>query len=266
MLMNRRFTTVNVLSFFESLEPCEIGIEACGGAHQWGRTLISYGHQVKMMPAQFVKPFVKTNKNDAADARAIVEAMGRPDMRFVEIKSTEQQSVLMAHGVREQLVKQRTQTANALRSHLVEFGVVCRKGIRYVSTLCEIVRLQEDPRIPRQAYALLTLLVDQLESLEIAIKEAESEINAYFKQNEACQRLAEVPGIGVLTATALVATLGRARQFHGGHHLAAYLGLVPKQHSSGEKCNSFNKAIVLIDRFNDTLANARTTIIDDITG
>ncbi len=143
-LMNRRFTATGALSFFESLPSCEIGIEACGGAHQWGRELTLMGHQVKMMPAQYVKPFVKTNKNDAADARAIVEAMGRPDMRFVKIKSTEQQSVLPAHQVRSQLIRQRTQTANAMRSHCAEFGVVYLQGVRHVYEICEMVRMRED--------------------------------------------------------------------------------------------------------------------------
>lgn len=235
MLLSRRFTRLKALDFFASLEPCEIGIEACGGAHHWGRVLTEMGHQVKMMPAQFVKPFVKTNKNDAADARAIVEAMGRPDMRFVEIKTTEQQSVLLAHGVRAQLIKQRNQTANALRSHCAEFGVVCRKGIGHVKQIVQLVREQQDPRIPRQAYALLILLADQIDALGQAIEAAEQDIKAYFRQNEACQRLAAVPGIGELSATALVATVGNAGQFRGGRHLAAYLGLVPKQHSSGEK-------------------------------
>lgn len=234
-LMNRRFTTTKALGFFESLESCEIGIEACGGAHQWGRALAEMGHEVKMMPAQYVKPFVKTNKNDAADAQAIVEAMVRPDMRFVGIKSTEQQSVLLAHQIRSQLIKQRTQTANALRSHCAEFGAVYRKGIRHVYGICEMVRKQEDRRIPRRAYVLLGLLVDQFESLGRAIGEAEAQIRAYFKRSEVCQRLAAIPGIGVLSATALVATIGDVRQFRSGRHLAAWLGLVPRQHSSGEK-------------------------------
>ena len=234
-LMNRRFTRAKALSFFETLAPCEVGIEACGGAHHWGRVLTLNGHQVKMMPAQYVKPFVKTNKNDAADARAIVEAMDRPDMRFVQVKTTDQQTVLLAHGVREQLIKQRTQTVNALRSHLAEFGVIYPKGIQHVNRICELVRERQEPEVPRFAYRLLDLLVDQIESLDKSIIAAERDINEFFKRSEACQRLAEIPGIGVLTATALVATIGDARQFQGGRHLAAYLGLVPKQHSSGEK-------------------------------
>ena len=234
-LLNRRFRTAGALSFFESLESCEIGIEACGGAHHWGRTLTGMGHQVRMMPAQYVRPFVKTNKNDAADAQAIVEAMVRPEMRFVEIKSAEQQSVLLAHQVRSQLIRQRTQTANALRSHCAEFGVVYRKGIGHVAGICEMVRKQADHRIPSQAYGLLSVLVDQFESLARAIGEAEAQIRSYFRQSEVCQRLASVPGIGVLTATALVASIGHAGQFRSGRHLAAWLGLVPKQHSSGEK-------------------------------
>ena len=169
------------------------------------------------------------------DARAIVEAMDRPDMRFVQVKTTDQQTVLLAHGVREQLIKQRTQTVNALRSHLAEFGVIYPKGIQHVNRICELVRERQEPEVPRFAYRLLDLLVDQIESLDKSIIAAEQDINEFFKRSEACQRLAEIPGIGVLTATALVATIGDARQFQGGRHLAAYLGLVPKQHSSGEK-------------------------------
>ena len=156
-------------------------------------------------------------------------------MRFVEIKSTELQSVLLAHQVRSQLIRQRTQTANALRSHCAEFGAVYRKGIRHVYGICEMVRKREDRRIPSQAYLVLSVLVDQFESLGQAIDEAEAQIRAYFKCSEDCQRLAAVPGIGILSATALVATIGDAGQFRSGRHLAAWLGLVPRQHSSDEK-------------------------------
>ena len=176
------------------MHSCEIGIEACGGAHQWGCDLTFMVHQVKMIPVKYVKPFVKTNKNDAVDARAIVEVMGRLDMRFVEMKSTEQQSVLLVHQVRSQLIKQRTQTANAMRSHCAESGVVHHQGVCNAYEICEMIRMRAVPRIPCQAYALLSLLADQFESLGQAIGKAEAQIRAYFKRNEICQRLAAVPG------------------------------------------------------------------------
>lgn len=235
-VMNRRFSRTKALEFFQKLNPsCIIGLEACSGAHNWGRILEELGHQVRMMPAQYVQPFVKTNKNDAADAQAVYEAMGRPTMRFVSIKSESQQSVLLAHRVREQLIKQRTQTINALRSHCAEFGVVCPKGGWNAKTLVALVEAKEDRRIPQSAYPMLKLLADQLKVLKKQIFKTEKQIEQCYRTNEACQRLGEIPGIGIIGATALAAAIGDAKQFRSGRHLAAFLGLVPKQWSSGGK-------------------------------
>ncbi len=233
--MNRRFSRAKALEFFDQLKPCVIGMEACGGAHHWGRILEQLGHQVRMIPAQYVKAYVKTNKNDAADAQAVYEAMCRPGMRYVKIKSEEQQAVLLAHRVREQLIKQRTQTVNAMRAHCAEFGVLCAKGGWNAKRLVALIEAGENRQIPQAAYEMLRVLSDHLQVLNKKIAQTEAQIKEYFKADEACQRLAEIPGIGVLTATCLVATVGDAGQFYNGRHLAAFLGLVPKQWSTGGK-------------------------------
>ena len=234
-VMNRRFSRNKAMKFFESLPPCMIGMEACSSSHHWARSLIRMGHQVRMMPAQYVKPFVKTQKNDFVDAEAIVEAMLRPNMRFVEVKSEEQQSVLLAHRLREQLIKQRTQTINAIRGHCAEFGLVCPKGAWKVVELEEIIEDEEDARLSKPARELLLVMVEHLRMIRREMKQIEDKIKVFLDENEACQRLAEIPGIGIMTATALVATVGDARQFRSGRHLAAFLGLVPRQHSTGGK-------------------------------
>ena len=159
-VMNRRFSRNKAMKFFESLPPCMIGMEACSSSHHWARSLIRMDHQVRMMPAQYVKPFVKTQKNDFVDAEAIVEAMLRPNMRFVEVKSEEQQSVLLAHRLREQLIKQRTQTINAIRGHCAEFGLVCPKGAWKVVELEEIIEDEEDARLSKPARELLLVMVE----------------------------------------------------------------------------------------------------------
>ena len=197
------------------------------------RSLIRMGHQVRMMPAQYVKPFVETQKIDFVDAEAIVEAILRPNIRFVEIKSEEQQSVLLAHRLRERLIKQRTQTIHAIRGHYAEFGLVCPNGAWKVVELEEIIEDEEDARLSKLARELL--LVEHLRMIRREMKQIEDKIKVFLDENEACQRLAEIPGIGIMTATALVATVGDARQFRSGRHLAAFLGLVPRQHSTGGK-------------------------------
>ena len=174
-------------------------------------------------------------KNDFVDAEAIIEAMLRPNMRFVEVKSEEQQSVLLAHRLREQLIKQRTQTINAIRGHCAEFGLVCPKGAWKVVELEEIIEDEEDARLSKPARELLLVMVEHLRMIRREMKQIEDKIKVFLDENEACQRLAEIPGIGIMTATALVATVGDARQFRSGRHLAAFLGLVPRQHSTGGK-------------------------------
>lgn len=224
-----------VVGFFAKLPACLVGMEACGSAHHWARTLQAFGHDVRLIAPQFVKPFVKTNKNDAADAEAICEAMLRPTMRFASIKSPEQQGVLMLHRTRELLVRQRTQLINALRGHCGEFGIVVAQGAGKVTELIEIIDNRDDERIPGPARQALGFLVDQLRMVQAQIGGLEKELLAWHRSNEASRRLATIPGVGVITATALVATIGDASQFTCGRQLAAWLGLVPKQNSTAGK-------------------------------
>jgi transposase len=224
-----------VLVFFAGLSPCLIGLEACASAHYWARELQALGHEVRLIPPQYVKPFVKTNKNDASDAEAICEALIRPTMRFAAVKSVEQQSVLMLHRARELLVRQRTMLINALRGHCGEFGLVVAQGAPKVAELIEVIEDPEDERLPTLAREALGSLVSQLRMVQAQVVGLEMKLKAWHRTNEASRRLATIPGVGVITATALVATIGDASQFHSGRQLAAWLGLVPRQHSSGGK-------------------------------
>jgi len=224
-----------VLPFFGNLVACRIGMEACGSAHYWARKLEKLGHSVKLMAPQFVKPYVKTNRNDAADAEAICEAVSRPNMRFVPIKNGEQQAVLALHRARQGFVTARTAQANQIRGLLSEYGIVIPQGLSHVSKrLSEILEDGENdlPGVFRQ---LLQRLGDHLRELHRQVGELELQIQLWHRQHEASCRLAQIPGIGPLTASALVASVGNAKSFANGRQLAAWLGLVPRQHSSGGK-------------------------------
>jgi transposase len=234
-VLKRRLARGKVLEFFANLPACLVGLEACAAAHYWARELTKLGHEVRLMPPQYVKPYVKRNKHDAADAEAICEAVQRPGMRFVPVKEEGQQSLLMLHRVREQLLKQRTATTNALRAHLAEFGVVAARGRRGLRELLTAVADQEDRRLPPLARELLQTLAEHLRGLEERTAEIDRRLLEAARADAACARLAAVPGIGPVVATALVATVGDARTFASGRHLAAWLGLVPRQHSSGGK-------------------------------
>ena len=234
-VVRKKLRRGQVLVFFAGLPPCLIGLEACASAHHWARELQALGHEVRLIPPQYVKPFVKTNKNDASDAEAICEALIRPTMRFATVKSAEQQSVLMLHRARELLVRQRTMLINALRGHCGEFGIVVAQGTSKVTALIEMIEDGEDERLPRLARAALGSLVEQLRMIQTQIHGLEKKLLAWHRSNEASRRLEAIPGVGVITATALVATIGDASQFRCGRQLAAWLGLVPRQHSSGGK-------------------------------
>ena len=231
----RKLRRNQVRDFFASLPPCLVAMEACGGAHHWGRCFRDLGHEVRLIPPQFVKPFVKTNKNDASDAEAISEAVLRPTMRFANLKSEDQQSILILHRVREMLVRQRTMLMNALRGHCTEFGIIVAQGPAHVSKLVDLVLDEGDESLPDLARQALRPLVDQLAGLKAELKALEKKLNAWHRTNAASLRLAAMPGVGVITATALVATLGDARQFKSGRQMAAFLGLVPNQHTTGGK-------------------------------
>jgi len=234
-VVRKKLRRGQVLGFFAGLSPCLLGLEACASAHYWARELHALGHDVRLIPPQYVKPFVKTNKNDASDAEAICEALVRPTMRFAAVKSAEQQSVLMLHRARELLVRQRTMLINALRGHCGEFGIVIAQGASKVTALIEMIEDPEDNRLPALACAALGSLVGQLRMVQAQIVGLEKKLMTWHRANEASRRLATIPGVGVITATALVATIGDASQFHSGRQLAVWLGLVPRQYSSGGK-------------------------------
>lgn len=212
-----------------------MGMEVCATAHHWARQLIELGHEVKLMPPRYVKPYVKRNKNDAADAEAICEAVTRPTMRFVSVKGAEQQSVLMLHRTRELLVRQRTMIINAIRAHMAEFGVVAPVGVPQIRKLLTVIADTEDGRLPDIARRCLDGLAQQFFSLQNEISTLEGRIHAWHRSNEASLRLETIPGIGPITASALVASIADPEVFKNGRELAAWIGLVPKQNSSGGK-------------------------------
>ena len=222
----------NVLDYFRTLPPCSVGIEACATAHYWARELMALGHEVRLMPPAYVKPFVKRNKTDAADAEAIAEAVMRPTMRFVPVKSAEDQAMLMLHRVRELLVRQRTMLATALRAHLAEFGIIAPQGIHRVERLAAEVH---DAAVPPLAREALMLLVDELASVWRRIDALEKKLVALHRTNELSRRLTTIPGIGPITAMAIASTVPNPSMFRSGREFAAWLGLTPKSHSSGGK-------------------------------
>jgi len=234
-VLRKQLKRDQVVAFFANLPPCLIGMEACSGAHHWARKLQALGHRVKLMAPQVVKPYVKSNKNDAADAEAICEAVTRPSMRFVPIKNIEQQSVLAQHRVRQSFVKARTAQANQIRGLLAEYGLVVPQGIAYIAK--RVPDLIEDAanELPGAFRLLIDRLLEQLKVLDRQVGEIELQIKAWHRTNDVSRRLEKVPGIGPLTATALAASVGDARNFDNGRQLAAWLGLVPRQHSSGER-------------------------------
>lgn len=234
-VLRKRLRRSEVLTFFARLPSCLIGLEACATAHYWARELRAVGHEVRLMPAQYVKAYVKRNKNDAADAEAICEAVQRPTMRFVPIKTAEQQAALLVHRGRERLVRQRTALVNALRAHLAEFGVIAPLGLRNVASLIAIVRDESDARLPDLARKVLRVLAGQVEQLQAAVAAMEEQLTAWHKSNPVSQRLATIPGIGPIIATAIASTVVEASGFRSGREFAAWLGLVPRQHSTGGK-------------------------------
>ena len=235
VVLRKRLARGRVLAFFANLPRCLIGLEACGGAHYWARELSRLGHEVRLMPPQYVKAYVKTNKHDAADAEACCEAVQRPGMRFVPVKSADQQALLMLHRVRDQLISQRTATINALRGHLAELGIVAAQRQAGVRALLAVLGDLEDDRIPPLARELLQTLAAQLRDLADRIAELDRRLVALTRHDPICRALCEVPGVGPVIATAVAATVPDATSFRSGRHLAAWLGLVPRQRASGGK-------------------------------
>jgi transposase len=234
-VLRKRLRRGQVLAFFSRIPRCVVGLEACATGHYWARELGALGHEVRLMPAQYVKAYIKRNKHDAADAEAICEAVGRPTMRFVPVKTADQQATQLLHRGREQLVRQRTMLVNALRAHLAEFGVVAAQGLRKVGELIAIISDDGDRRLPAVARQVLRVLANQIEQVEAAVAALERQLLAWHNSNPVSQRLASIPGIGPIIATAIATTVADPTVFRSGREFAAWLGLVPRQNSTGGK-------------------------------
>lgn len=236
-VLKKQLRRDQMATFFVNLPPCLIGMEACSSAHHWARKLQGMGHTVRLMAPQFFKPYVKSNKNDAADAEAICEAVGRPNMRFVPVKNVEQQAVLALHRVRQGFVKARTAQANQIRGLLGEFGMIIPQGIGYIASRVPDLIEDASNELPGTFRLLVQRLLDHLKELDRQVDELEAQILAWHRSSELSCKLAQVPGIGPITASALVASIGDAKNFDNGRQVGAWLGLVPRQHSSGGKSN-----------------------------
>ena len=232
---NRPLRRAQMIPFFAKLEPCLIGMEACGTSHYWGRELRALGHEVKLMPPAYVKPYVKRGKSDAADAEAICEAVTRPTMRFVEVKSAEQQAILCQHRARTIMVGQRTQLSNVIRGLIGEFGITIRRGLESIRHFAEDIESGTVPDIPAIGQEIIASLCDQLLCLHKRIIKLDKDIAAAGKTDHRIKLLQTIPGIGPINASAIVATIGSAHQFKSGRDLAAWIGLTPLNKSSGGK-------------------------------
>src|ERR1700734_3952260 len=235
VVIRRQLKRRYVLAFFEKLQPCLVGIEACASSHHWSRELQALGHTVRLMPPAYVKPYVKRHKNDAIDAEAICEAVTRPNMRFVATKTSEQQSCLTLHRTRHLFIRQQTAVINAIRAHLAEFGIVAPVGRQGVEQLLGVVSDASDKRLPDVARACVAALGAHLQRLKVQILEFDRMIRAWHRSSEASRRLDDIPGVGPVLATALVASVADPRAFRSGLDFSAWIGLVPKQSSSGGK-------------------------------
>jgi transposase len=237
MVFSRRLTRAKLLEFFAAQPRCIVALEACGGAHHWAREIASLGHEVKLIPPAYVKPFVKRNKNDAVDAEAICEAAQRPSMRYAAIKTEAQQAAGMVFRTRDLLVRQRTQLINAIRGHLTEFGWVAPKGPSHVSVLASLLEEGEEigASLPEAARMMFLVMTGQLEQLNEQVALLDKEIARRAREDEAARRLMTIPGIGPITATALLVLAPPVEGFARGRDFAAWLGLTPRQHSTGGK-------------------------------
>lgn len=232
---NRPLRRNRIVPFFENLPPCLVGMEACASSHYWARELTKLGHDVRLMAPSYVKPYVKRGKSDAADAEAICEAVTRPTMRTVPIKSEDQQALLSQHRARELLIRQRTQLSNSIRGLIGEFGHVLRKGLKYVRDFVEDMKVEKGPNLPDIARNVITSLCEQLASLDHRIDLLDREIFAASGRDERAKLLQTIPGVGPVTAAAIIATVGDARAFRSGRDFAAWIGLTPMNKSSGGK-------------------------------
>jgi len=235
VVIRQQLRRSRVLGFFGKLSPCVVGIEACASSHHWSRELQALGHAVRLMPPAYVKPYVKRQKNDAADAEAICEAVQRPTMRFVPTKTADQQACLMLHRTRHLFIRQQTALINSMRAHLAEFGIVAPVGRNGVEKLLDVVADPDDERVPDIARECLRALGSQLQGLKVRILEFDRRIKAWHRSSETSRRLDDLPGVGPALATALVASVPDPKVFRSGRDFSAWIGLVPKQHSSGSR-------------------------------
>lgn len=233
-VLSKRLTREKFVEYMSNLKACVIGIEACGSAHYWARLFTSWGHTVKIMAPQFVKPYIRGSKNDVNDARGIAEAMTRPDMKFVPIKTIEQQEILLFHRARELAVKQKVAQANQIRGLLAEFGVIIPKGISHLDGMTKILEDNAD-KLTARSSQIFVRLHNQFKTFVEQVDHYDKEIEKLTKQDPLCKAIMEIEGVGPLTASAITATIGDAKSFKNGREVAAWLGLVPKQNSSGNK-------------------------------
>ena len=232
-VLRKKLRRKEMVAFFEKLAPTVIGIEACGASHHWARILRAFGHEVKLIAAQFVKPYVKRGKNDTADAEALCEAMSRPTMRFVPVKTAEQQAALMMVGVRDRLIRNRTQLSNAIRGYAAEFGFTAARGMAHIDPLLD--RIQADESVPVLARELFAAQAEEYAQLEAQIAEIDAKLTAWHRANECSRRLAKIPGIGPIGATLLMMKTPAPELFRSGRQFAAWIGLTPKDHSTAGK-------------------------------
>jgi len=232
-VLRKRLGRRAMVDFFAKLPPTVIGIEACGAAHQWARVLVPLGHQVKLIAPQHVKPYVKRNKNDGRDAEALCEAMSRPTMRFVAVKTAEQQAALMLAGIREQMIARRTQGSNMIRGYAAEFGITAAKGLNQIEPL--LARLAQDESVPKLARDLFATQGRDYAQLQVELKAIEVKLRVWHRANDDSRRLAKIPGVGPIGATTLVMKVPDPRAYPSGRHFAAWIGLTPKDHSTAGK-------------------------------
>ena len=235
VVIRQKLPRARLLSFFAKLEPCLVGIEACGASHHWARELTRLGHEARLMPPSYVKPYLKRQKNDMADAEAICEAVTRPTMRFVPVKAPEQQGVMVLHRTRLVMTRQRTQLSNAIRGHMAEFGLAAAIGREGLAKLIAVIVDATDDRVPQEARVCLNMMIDQLRLVNLQILETDRLIRTNARATEVGRRLMEIPGVGPLLASAIVAAMADPKAFKTGRNLAAWIGLVPRQNSSGGK-------------------------------